>query len=340
MTLAERIAAFEKLGLKIDDFSTNDLDMICSKAEIENSWFTSENVRSSLHGIRKYLDKSALHKWLAPYNISEDQNRAAGIVMAGNIPLVGFHDLLSVLVSGFGAQLKPSSDDTFLIKYIIDLLLEVEPRFAKKITYPESLKDADFYIATGSDNTARYFEYYFRNKPSLIRKNRTSVAIISGNETDEELKLLGNDIFQYFGLGCRNVSKIFHPSDYDIRAIFPALSDFEHIIHHNKYRNNYDYNKSILLVNKEAHLDTGFLLTKEDTNLVSPISVLFTEGYSSSDDLANKLSENINKIQCVVASEQLSRPIANGVYFGNAQVPNLWDYADGVDTIQFLTEQY
>jgi hypothetical protein len=329
MNIQDKIAAFGQLQKKINLLTEDELQNLAAQAKQRNGWFSYESVKNALEGIAFMLDKEKLEKWTSSYNLNGEAPKVVGIVMAGNIPLVGFHDLLSVLISGHFAAIKPSSSDDFLTRIIIDWIIQVEPRFKKNIEIREKLTNIDAVIATGSDNTARYFEYYFKDIPSIIRKNRTSVAILDGKESDEELKALGEDIFSYFGLGCRNVSKVFTPKGYDFRDAFPHFEPYSEVANHNKYRNNYDYYKSIYLVNKTPHLDTGFLLVNSIDDLVSPIGVLFHQEYDSLEKLESILEDQKDKIQCIVGK--------NYVPFGKAQRPELWDYADDVDTLQFLS---
>lgn len=331
MTLSERIEAFSILGDKIRAISNDSLEEYARRAQLHNQWFTKENVSRAFEGIAFMLKKEKLRQWLEPYEpLSPEVPKITGIIMAGNIPMVGFHDLLSVLVTGHFAAIKTSSQDTYLVKLLIDWLLEIEPRFKKNLEIRERLTSIDALIATGSDNTARYFEYYFRNHPRVIRKNRTSVAILDGSETETELKALGKDIFWYFGLGCRNVSKVFVPKNYDPRGFFEANEALNYLGDHNKYRNNYDYHKSILLVNGVKHLDNGFLLWQPSEELVSPISILYAEEYENLETLNTKLADNADKLQCIVGKGHTP--------FGQAQTPEVWDYADGVDTVAFLKD--
>lgn len=328
MTLAERIEAFSILGDKINSISTAELETYSYRAQAENQWFTEENIRRSLEGIAFMLQKEKLEKWLAGYHLNPEVPRIVGIVMAGNIPLVGFHDLMSVLISGHFAAIKASTQDTFLVSLIIQWLLEIDPRFKKNLEIRERLIGVDAVIATGSDNTSRYFEYYFRKIPSIIRKNRTSVAMIEGDETSEELGELGKDIFWYFGLGCRNVSKMFVPKGYDPKLFFESIEHFNYLADHNKYRNNYDYHKSILLINGVKHLDNGFLLWQPSDQLVSPISILYVQEYGQKEEAEAVIDSHSDKIQCVVGKEHIP--------FGWSQRPEPWDYADNVDSIAFL----
>ncbi|ELR69391.1 hypothetical protein C900_05081 [Fulvivirga imtechensis AK7] len=331
MDIKERIAALSALGQYLENLNENTRTKLHLQARANNNWFTPENVDTALKGIIGYLQKDKLQEWASQYPI-KDQNKKVGIVMAGNIPFVGFHDLLSVLISGNQAHIKLSSQDTALIKFIITELTEIAPSFKEQVFIKERLKDIDAIIATGSDNTSRYFEYYFSKYPHIIRKNRTSCAILTGNETSEDFKGLAEDIFLYFGLGCRNVSKLFVPQGYDFNSFFEGIQHYQGITHHHKYSNNYDYNKSIYLVNGEAHFDNGFLMLREEKQMVSPISVVYYEQYGSEDELKSILDQNKEKIQCIVADNW-----PNSQPFGNAQYPEVWDYADGVDTMKFLS---
>jgi hypothetical protein len=331
MTLDERIAAFEKLGKYLSAIDEATHQQLIVKAGNENSWFTPESIDLALKGVYNYLLPQHLKRWVKPYGLNPASEKVVAIVLAGNIPLVGFHDFLSVLISGHIVQIKLSSKDSVLLRFMIDKLIEVEPRFLRKIQIVEQLKNFRAVIATGSNNSARYFHYYFGKYPNIIRKNRTSCAVLNGKESTDEFLLLARDVFQYFGLGCRNVSKLFLPKNFDITKLLDAWQPFEKIIHHHKYNNNYDYQKSILLVNKMPFLDNGFLLLQESERLVSPISVLFYEYYENEGDLALKLTENKDNIQCMVG-----KTTPGSIPFGSAQSPMLWDYADQVDTLKFL----
>lgn len=334
MTLQHKIEAFSQLGNKISGLSAGELNVLTGNVRNENPWFTPENTSMALQGISKFLTKEALQNWTSDYSLSNSTGKRVGVAMAGNIPLVGFHDLLCVLLAGHQLVAKLSSQDSVLMNFVRDNLIEINPTFAELIFFEERLKNLDGMIATGSDNTSRYFEYYFRNIPHIIRKNRTSCAVILGEETAEEFADLGKDLFSYFGLGCRNVSKIYVPENFDFVPMIKSWESFQPIINHHKYSNNYDYQKSILLVNQTHHYDSGFLLLTENQNLVSPISVVYYEFYKDQNDLNSKLTSHAEKIQCVVS--------ANGWYkkstaFGGAQFPAVNDYADGIDTLSFLT---
>lgn len=334
MTLSERLAAFVSLGEKLKNLDPEQKQDFLFRARNSNSWFDERNVTNALNGIIYLLDKQNLEDWLFVYKLDQEIPKKVGVVMAGNIPMVGFHDFLCVLLSGHHLYAKLSSDDSILIKLIAQWLIEIEPRFAERIHYVNLLKNADAVIATGSDNTARYFEYYFGKKPHIIRRNRTSIGILAGTETAADYRALGEDIFRYYGLGCRNVSKLFVPAGFSFTPFYDAIEPFNYILDHNKYQNNYDYNKSILLVNRSPHLDNGFLLLSENENLVSPISVLFYQQYDSPIHLQLLLEGVKDKTQAVVSA---SGSYPRSLPFGQAQCPAVWDYADGVDTMAFLS---
>lgn len=332
MTLDQRIRAFDQLGDHLEHLSNEDFESIAERARLENPWFTQDNVKRSVKGIATFLKNDQLKQWTGQYSFHGPQKTIA-LVMAGNIPLVGFHDFLCVLISGNRAQIKLSSKDSKLIQYLVDFLVSIEPGLRSQIEFREKLEGFDAIIATGSDNSARYFEYYFGKYPNIIRKNRTSCAILTGGESDADIENLGVDVFSYFGLGCRNVAKVYVPNAYDFSRLLSRWDSFKEVIHHHKYANNYDYQKSILLVNGVPHLDNGFVLLQENEKLVSPISVLYYEYYSNEDDLQQKLNANAEKIQCIVGNGMLAT-----VNFGQAQYPQVWDYADRIDTLKFLSD--
>lgn len=349
MDLQQRINAFSKLGNFLSQFTTNGIkkdDTIEANAlffdgfkhqiklaKEHNGWFTEANIFFSLESWSNALKKSNITQWISKYNFNIENSKTIAIIMAGNIPLVGFHDFLSVLISGHSVLVKQSSNDKHLLPFLAKYLEVVEPGFKGKISFTEDkLENFDAVIATGSDNTARYFEYYFKNKPSIIRKNRNSVAVLTSNETKEELEALSDDIFRYYGLGCRNVSKLFVPKNYDFDAFFNAVYKWHPVIHEAKYANNYDYNKAVYLMSEFDMLENGFLMVKEDQSYASPIATVFYETYSSKKDLEQKLSADKDKIQCIVSKGFIENKIA----FGKTQKPELWDYADNVDTVEFL----
>ncbi|WP_281614140.1 acyl-CoA reductase [Flammeovirga sp. SubArs3] len=336
MKLQQRIDAFVALGDKLRTLDTETSEMLSRRANDDNGWFNETTVGNAIKGITKMLEKDTLSNWVSSYTSTEENPKNVLVVMAGNIPAVGFHDALSVLISGNTLMAKLSSQDTFLMKILLDWLIQLEPRFKDRVIFlEEPAKNIDKVIATGSDNSTRYFVKYFSKFPNIIRANRSSVAVIRGDESKETLAKLGDDIFLYYGLGCRNISKIYTPAGYDHKLLMEALEDRakETIINH-KYANNYDYNKSIYLVNKVEHLDNGGLILTKSEDMVSPISVLYYEEYENGQELKLKLSENQEKIQCIVTDGQW---LAGSEDFGQAQFPNVDTYADNVDTLEFLS---
>ncbi|QTD37911.1 acyl-CoA reductase [Polaribacter batillariae] len=350
-SIQNRITAFAKLGAFLSQFSQekiakkeqiphNDLFFDGFKHQLKiaqenNSWFTKENLLFSLESWSKTLTKSNLEKWILDSNFKIETPKTVAIVMAGNIPLVGFHDFLSVLISGHYVLVKQSSGDKHLLPFLAKYLEYVSEEFKGNITFTEEkLENFDAVIATGSDNTARYFEYYFKNKPNIIRKSRNSVAVLKGNESEEDLKKLADDVFTYFGLGCRSVSKIYVPKNYDFNNFFNGMYVKKDMINNAKYANNYDYNKAVYLMSEYDLLENGFLMIKEDESYSSPIATVFYEYYDNEIDLKIKLYEDRDKIQCIVAKDF----IENEVAFGETQNPQLWDYADGVNTLEFLSK--
>ena len=335
LDLASRINMFHVLGQNLLSLTDQEKEILCSAAANKNNWFTKGNVENALLAIGNMLKSEALNNWVSSYTLSPKLSKTIGLVMAGNIPMVGFHDLLCVLISGHKAKVKLSSQDEVLMQFLLNKLIEINPDIAPYIEISERLNETDAVIATGSDNTARYFKHYFGKAPHIIRQNRTSIGILNGGESKNDIAQLGNDIFQYYGLGCRNVSKIYVPTDFDHIKLIDGLMFFEEVIEHHKFRNNYDYNKSIYLVNREPHLDSGFFLMRESEELVSPISVIFYEKYDNEAALNLKLSGNRDKIQAIVSNKGWYE---GSIPFGTAQCPTLEDYADGVDTLEFLEE--
>lgn len=349
MILEQKKNAFVALGNFIRQFSSekfsfneqvllnqtyySDFESLINQAQNHNGWFTKEQVVLALNSWAQALTKENLDTWLACYDLSKEPLKTVGLILAGNIPLVGFHDVISVLISGNKALVKTSSNDQFLIPFLLKYLAEVEPGFKDRFSFTkEGFDNFDAVIATGSNNTARYFEFYFGKYPNIIRKNRNSVAVLNGKETNEDLEALGKDIFTFYGLGCRSVSKLFVPTGYNFDAFFEAMFKYNEVIQYERYANNYDYNKAVYLMSNYDILDNGFLTIREDASYASPISSVFYEYYDNEQDLLERLSNDTEKIQCVVTH----LPIADKVNFGDTQNPNLWDYADGVDTMQFL----
>ena len=336
MQLKDLILTFSQLGdFILDENNTELIKQWSYAARNENAWFTEDNVKLAINNTAKYyLNKAQLENFVAANHIETNTSpKKVGIVMAGNIPVVGFHDLLCVVLSGNIALIKLSSGDSILMRFLIRKIFEINPDLKELIQVVDKLNAAEAVIATGSDNTAKHFEYYFSKIPHIIRKNRTSVAILTGEESRSDLANLGNDIFQYFGLGCRNVSKLFVPKGYTFDKFYESIEYWSTIRIHHKYNNNYDYNKSVLLVNKTHHFDNGFLLLKEDTALVSAISVCHFEYYENKTHLQQLIESHKEKIQCIVSKE---RTFENSFDFGEAQSPQLNDFADGVNTIEFL----
>ena len=293
-----------------------------------NGWFTEEAVRNSLSAWGKSLKKEKLEQWQEAYSFSGSPKKVA-IVMAGNIPLVGFHDFISVLLSGHHVKIKLSSDDSTLLPALLQILYQFEPELKNRIEIVSGkMGEMDAVIATGSNNSLQYFESYFGKYPHIFRKNRTSIAVFTGKESKEELELLGKDIFTYFGLGCRNVSKLLIPADFKLDHFFEAIYPFHDVVNHHKYANNYDYNKAIFLMNLENILDNNFVLLKESQELFSPLAMLYYHRYENLSEVENYLKEHEHNIQCVVGQ--------NYIPFGKAQTPDLHDYADGVDTMAWL----
>ncbi|MEP2671519.1 MAG: acyl-CoA reductase [Cyclobacteriaceae bacterium] len=334
MNLEERIAALSELGNQLKQLPEKELKAMAEKARAKNPWFIEDNINLALDGISLFLNKENLEAWVSKYPTSNSAPKTVGVAMAGNIPLVGFHDYLCILISGHRAQIKLSSQDSELLPFIHQILSEINPHFSELASFEERLHQYDAAIATGSDNTGRYFSYYFKNVPHIIRKNRSSCAILIGGETNEELGALGNDTFQYFGLGCRNVSKLYIPEEYDLIPLLREWEKFTDIVNHNKYANNYNYQRSIHLTNLKHFYDNGAILMVESDKLVSPISVMFYERYTDQEDLKNRLAMHSEKLQCILSAKGWFK---GSIDFGKAQMPGLDDYADNVDTMKFLT---
>jgi hypothetical protein len=234
---------------------------------------------------------------------------------------------------GHTAVIKPSSQDQVLIKHVVKCLGEQNSYFLESIIISDSLKNIDGLIATGSNNSSRYFEYYFREIPKIIRKNRTSVAVLTGNESDEELKGLAHDIYQYFGLGCRNVTHLILPRNIDLKRLYESYDLYIDIVNHHKYYNNYMYHKSILLMNLDKHYDNGFMLYQEKETPHAPIATMNYHYYDTIDEAVSYLNSHNDLWQCVVSHHP---EIPNAIGFGNAQSPELWDYADNINVLDFL----
>ena len=328
MNKTDLINAFSGLSLQLSEIDFS----IIQRAHAENQWFTETSINSALESWNKALNKESVEKWLENYSF-EISSKKMGIIMAGNIPLVGLHDLLCVLAMGHIAVIKPSSQDQVLIKHVVECLGEQNPYFKESIIISDSLKNIDGLIATGSNNSSRYFEYYFREIPKIIRKNRTSVAVLTGNESDEELKGLAHDIYQYFGLGCRNVTHLILPRNIDLKRLYESYDLYIDIVNHHKYYNNYMYHKSILLMNLDKHYDNGFMLYQEKETPHAPIATMNYHYYDTIDEAVSYLNSHNDLWQCVVSHHP---EIPDAIGFGNAQRPELWDYADNINVLDFL----
>lgn len=339
MDLQERKSTFVELGKRLSIVAAGEGSEAWKetilRAKARNGWFIEENVHTAVLAIAEMLKEEALDEWLSQYDLSKKESlKIVGIVMAGNIPLVGFHDLLCVVMSGNRALVKCATADAELPKMLVETISEINPTLAERINITEGkLENLEAVIATGSDNSARYFEYYFGKYPNIIRKNRSSVAVLDGMESSEDLMALGRDIFRYFGLGCRNVSQLIVPKDYDLTKFLDALEPWSAIQNHSKYYNNYEFHKAILLVEKIDHLDNAFLLLKEDISIHCPVGMLHFIKYNDEVDLAQILKDQESQIQCVVSKMNLSVEV---VPFGKAQEPGLSNYSDRIDTMEFL----
>jgi hypothetical protein len=347
MQLKDRIIAFANLGRVIQQYTSGDehilpgykqiLDKAIEQSRVQNPWFTSENIQLALTGIAHILKQDLLENWLSEYHLPEktENSKNIGVISAGNLPLVGFHDMLCVLITGHHYIGKLSGKDQELLKALTTILTNINTGFNGKIEFTEELLHGfDAIIATGSNNTGRYFDYYFGKYPNIIRKNRNSVAVLTGKESQKDMQLLADDIFQYFGLGCRNVSMLYLPEGYDIPQLIDNFAGYSFVINHHKYANNYEYNKAVYLVNRVPHFDSGFVLLREDAKLSSPLGVIHYQYYHDLNTLMNNLKAYSGEIQCVVGSADIKETVP----FGKAQMPELWDYADGVDTIRFLKD--
>jgi hypothetical protein len=328
MTLQERIDVMEELG---DYMQNNGHEWQASKelAHRANPWFAPEFIEMAAENIvREFLQREKLENWVKQYNIPEEKCDAVtvGLVMAGNIPMVGFHDMLCIFITGHAQRIKQSSKDTILIKHLVTKMIELKPEVQELISISENLKGCGAYVATGSNNSSRYFDYYFGRYPNIIRRNRTSISIIDGTETIEELEKLANDIQTYFGLGCRNVTKLYVPEDYKFEKLLTALNKYDYYGDFHKYKNNYDYHLALLMMGNKFYMTNGTIILSKNTSLFTPVSQVNYEYYLSVDEL--KFLKTNHDIQCIVGH--------NFIPFGQAQQPALSHYADGIDTIDFM----
>ena len=335
MQLAERIALLARLG---DYLRSKDerLEAVIHRTAHTNLWFTKENQWKAVDAIaEQWLRFEKLDQWLGNYDIPAERTaRKVGLVLAGNIPLVGFHDVIALFATGQTAMIKLSEKDPYLLPFLVKVMTEMDERAASCFQFAERLEGFDAVIATGSNNSSRYFEAYFGKYPNIIRRNRNGVAVLTGLETPEELAALGEDIFRYFGLGCRNVSKLYVPEGYDFEPLLESLHEYRQIVLHDKYKNNFDYNTAIAMLNKTAYLSNGCLVLMEDTGIVSPIAAAYYQFYSDIETVEKEILDRSEEIQLVAARPGVLN--APTLPFGAAQEPELWDYADGVDTVAFL----
>jgi Acyl-CoA reductase (LuxC) len=321
------------LGLTAQEHAA--FEAAIARAEEHNGWFTQANIRHALGNVSQMLSPSEMGPWLDAYaleNAQAKKPRGVGIVMAGNVPLVGFHDLLCTLLAGHIAQIKPSTQDLVLLSAVLDLLSVLAPGIEHHwVLRNDRLGRVDALLATGSNNTARYFDHYFRDVPRLVRKGRVGVAVLDGTETDEELMALGEDVFRYFGLGCRNVAKLYLPKGYDPTRVYPAWLSWGHVADHHKWANNYTYNRALWLMDSAPFLDNNFLVLKEDAGMASPVGALYYEFYANPAEVLAALASHTENIQCVVGHGYTP--------FGHAQRPGPANYADNMDTLAFLLEK-
>lgn len=334
MTLSERIEVLGQLGdhlLGKDEY----LEAVMKRTAFHNGWFTEDSQQEAIRELAvQMLNRDRLREWLSRYQLAESSPKKVGIVMAGNIPLVGFHDWLCVFVSGHQAQVKLSEKDPFLFPYLMKILERLDERTLAYTEVTERLHGFEAVIATGSNNSARYFEAYFSKYPNIIRKNRNGLAVLTGDETLEELRALGKDIFRYYGLGCRNVAKLYVPEGYDFDPLLEALHEYREVVLNTKYKNNFDYNYALFVLNKTEFKANGCILLVEAPALQSRIACLHYEFYSSLEEVTKEIQARESEVQCTVAkSGALPIPAFS---FGKAQEPALWDYPDGADTLAFL----
>jgi hypothetical protein len=344
MKIEERLSAFARLGDKFTKTLSyneeSELSTAIDKAHEQNPWFTPNNVRFALTSIAEgWLKPDVLSSWTARYPeayFNQQHPVNVGVIMAGNIPLVGFHDFLCVLATGNRITCKLSSRDGNLMKSVANALIQIEPRFSNLITITDdTLKDFDAVIATGSNNSARYFDFYFGKYPSIIRSHRNGIAVLTGKEAQSDFTKLGEDIFTYFGLGCRSVSKLLVPSGYNFTPLLDSLCQWKDLINHHRYANNYEYQRAIFSINQTPHLDTGFLLVTPSEQLDSPVGVLHYQEYNKLDDALKYIEQHDKVVQCVVGLPEVH---PKAIPFGSAQKPDIAEYADGIDTIEFLSQ--
>ncbi len=336
LLLQDRIASLIELGNRLHSTEDDQSQAIIRKAEIENPWFSKSNIELALSAIRTdFLSKTAIDTVVNHYKIDDNiTHRKVGLVLAGNIPMVGWHDVMCTYLVGYTAQIKYAEKDKTLMSWLIETLMDINEGNKAHFEIVDRLKDYDAAIATGSNNTATHFEYYFSHVPNIIRRNRNSVALLSGKESVGQLSTLGEDVFTYFGLGCRNVSMILVPHDYELSKLFEAWEPYKELAFHNKYKNNFDYNVALNLLNLEVFLHNDFILLKESESIISRISTVHIRRYHTIEEATSWIKTHSSEIQCVVSTSTIED--IDVVPFGESQHPGIMTYADGVDTIQFL----
>ena len=336
----------EKLAQILNDYKSehqNVLSDIIIKAKAENPWFTEVSIIKALQNWIDTLNRKNVSDWAQKYKMESEKEKKelnVAVINAGNIPFIGLHDLLSVIITGNNYIGKNATGDSILLPFISEIICDIENYYCNKILFVPKLIEMDAVIATGNNNSARYFEYYFGKYPHIIRKNRNGAGVLTGDESVEDLNALGNDVFSYFGLGCRNISKLYVPAGYDFSKLFESIEDFHGIANHNKYMNNFEYNNSVLLLKKIHFLQNGFLIIRKENQIPSPVAVLHYEEYKNKAELKSTLINNIDLLQCIATPKNFFDDTNElkkiSVNFGKTQSPALWDYADGIDTIEFL----
>jgi hypothetical protein len=336
MTITDRVNSFVKLGIILNKVAKEQPEHLFTSIERSNPWFTSGNIKMALEGLSYMLSEASLLRFASGYHQLQAisvKPRKVGLIMAGNIPAVGFHDMMCILLSGHTLIAKKSSKDDILPAFIAGQLIETDSRWQDKIIFSDQMRGVDAVITTGSDNSARYFHYYFSTIPHIIRKNRSSVAIIQGDETDADLQKLAGDVFSYFGLGCRNISKLYIPHEQILHRFMDANASYISLMDHHKYANNYLYNKALYTMNLQPHLDSGYAIFAQNEQLSSPVSVIFYQFYASMAEVEHILYKQSDKIQCISAKKSHNLPT---IPFGQCQIPAISDFADGIDTMEFL----
>jgi len=350
MTLEERIQILIHLGKRLleeDDYYM----AVAKRCAYENPWFTVENIQLATRSIANaYLSEPHLRKWMDHYKLGAiPLPKNVALVLSGQTPLEGFHDVLCVFVMGHYSQIKLADSDKYLLPYLVKLMKEKDEAsrredrdmFAKYFEFVERLKDFDAVIAANSNKKSdRYFKTYFGKYPHIIRQQKNGVAILEGKETSEDLKALAKDVFQYFGLSNRSVAKLYVPKDYDFQLLLEVFHQHNKLVLNSKYKNNFDYNTALLMMNSVPYLSNGAIVLKEDTAFQSRIATLHYEFYTDKKVLVNTLLESEDAIACVVSIQDLPKGLEEKeivtIPFGTAHELDLMNYGDGVDTMDFL----